>query len=138
MAISEEFKDRSFIKTLSIMLISFISLPLIIMTIMYFNNEGFKDSVNKFLSGLPGKTGGYFQSIPTKQDKEELKKKIAKYYITLDEDRIVDKLLIIKGEDEQLFNDLIILMGRENTGKMEKVKESLLTPKFKRIHLKEY
>ena len=89
-----------------------------------------KDSVNKFLSGLPGKRVDIF-SHSYKQDKEELKK-IAKYYITLDEDRIVDKLLIIKGEDEQLFNDLIILMGRENTGKMEKVKESLLTPKFKK------
>ncbi len=133
MAIStEEFKDRSFTKTLSIILISFISLPLIIMTIMYFSNEGFKDNANKFLSGLPGKTGGYFQSIPTKEDKEELKKRIAKYYIGLDEGRIVDKLLIVKGEDEQLFNDLVVLMSKENTSKMKKVKEILKGSKFKK------
>lgn len=131
----EEFKDRSFIKSLSIMLISFISLPLIVTVIIYFSNEGFKDNTNKFLSGLPGKIGGYFQSIPTKKEKEELKKKIAGYYINLDEDRIIDKLLITKGEDEQLFNDLVILMGQENTNKMKIVKENLATPRFKKNSL---
>lgn len=132
MAISkEEFKDKSFIKTLSIVLISFISLPLIIMVMMYFSNEGFKDNANKILSGLPGNAGGYFQSIPTKVEREELKKNIAKHYINLDEGRIVDKLLIVKGEDEQLFNDLIVLMSRENSSKMKKVKEKLRVSQFK-------
>lgn len=131
----EEFKDRSFIKNLSIMLISFISLPLIVTVIIYFSNEGFKDNANKLLSGLPGKTGGYFQSIPTKKEKEELKKKIARYYINLDEDRIVDKLLITKGEDGQLFNDLVLLMSEENTNKMKKVKESLAVPGLKKNSL---
>ncbi|MFW5647768.1 MAG: hypothetical protein ACOCG5_01645 [Candidatus Alkaliphilus sp. MAG34] len=129
---TEEFKDKSFAKILSTILISFISLPLIIMGILYFSNEGFKDNANKILSGLPGNIGGYFQTIPTKKEKEELKRKIAQYYINLDEDRIIDKLLIIKGENQQLFNDLVILMSKENANKMKKVKENLEAPKFKK------
>lgn len=121
----EEFKEKSFIKTLSIMLISFIALPLIIMGIMYFSNESFKDNANKILSVLPGSIGSYFQNMPTKNEREQLKKNIAKYYVDLDQSRIVDKLLIVKGEDEQLFNDLLILMSKENPNKMKKVKEDL-------------
>ncbi|MBU5677416.1 hypothetical protein KQI88_13420 [Alkaliphilus sp. MSJ-5] len=121
----EEFKEKSFIKTLSIMLISFIALPLIIMGIMYFGNENFKDNANKILSGLPGSIGSYFQSIPTKNEREQLKKNIAKHYVDLDQSRIVDKLLIVKGEDEELFKDLLILMSKENPNKMKKVKEDL-------------
>ena len=41
-------------------------------------------------------------------------------------------MLIVKGEDEQLFNDLVVLMSKENTSKMKRVKESLLIPEFKR------
>lgn len=130
MAISEETKGKSIIKTLSVILISFISLPVIIMAIMYFSNVDFKDNANKILSGLPGNLGGYFQSIPTLDEREEIKRDIAKYYISLDEDRIVDKLLIVKGEDEELFNDLLILMSRENTSKMKRVKDSMKMLKF--------
>lgn len=131
MAISEgRSKGGSIIKTLSVILISFISLPLIVMTIMYFSNEGFRDNANKTLSGLPGGLGGYFQSIPSLDEREGLKRDIAKYYIALDEDRIVDKLLIIKGEDKQLYDDLLVLMTRENSSKMKRVKDSLKLSKF--------
>ncbi len=112
------------------MLISFISLPLIIMGIMYFSNENFKDNANQFLSTLPGNLGGYFQSIPTKDEKESIKKVIAKSYLDLDHERIVDKLLIIKGEDQELYNDLIVLMNKENPKKMANVKEDLRLSNF--------
>lgn len=127
----EEFKKGSFIKILSTILIAFIALPLITMGIMYFSNENFNDSANNILSALPGNLGSYFQSIPTKSEREQVKKNIAKYYIGLDESRIVDKLLIIKGEDEGLYNDLIILMSKENPNKMKNVKENLRLKNFK-------
>jgi len=100
-------------------------LPLLTMSIMYFSNENFKDNANKVLSALPGNLGNHFQSVPTKDEREKLKKDIAKHYVGLDPNRIVDKLLIVKGEDTQLFNDLIILMSRENPNKMKNVKEDL-------------
>lgn len=121
----EDVKQRSFAKILSIILIAFISLPLMTMTLMYFSNDGFRDNANKVLSGLPGRLGNYFGSAPTKEEREEIKKNIARYYIDLDQNRIVDKLLIIKGEDQQLYNDLIILMSKENPNKMKNVKEVL-------------
>lgn len=130
MAVGEEYKDRSFIKTLSIVLISFISLPLIIMMAMYFTNETFQDNANNILSGLPGKTGTYFQLLPTKKEKEKTKDDIAKYYINFDEDRIVDKLLIVKREDDELFKYLLDSMGKEDPIKMKKVNEKLKTLKF--------
>lgn len=122
---NEELNKKSFFKTISIIVMSFIALPLITVSIMYFTNEDFKDTANKILSVLPGNVGNYFQSVPTKDEREELKKNIAKYYVGLDQDRIVDKLLIIKGEDEELFNDLVVLMSRENSTKMKRVKEDL-------------
>lgn len=121
----EKSKSKSLIKTISIIIVSFITLPILIASIMYFTNKDFKDSSNQFLSTLPGNIGGYFQSIPTQSEKEQIKKDIAKHYINLDVERIVDKLLIVKGEDEELYNDLIMLMSRENSGKMNKVKENL-------------
>ena len=122
---NQELNKKSFFKTISIIVMSFIALPLITVSIMYFTNEDFKDTANKILSVLPGNVGNYFQSVPTKDEREELKKNIAKYYVGLDQDRIVDKLLIIKGEDEELFNDLVVLMSRENSTKMKRVKEDL-------------
>jgi len=124
-AVKEELDKGSFTKTLSIILISLIALPVITMGIMYFSNQSFKDNANKILSTLPGNLGSYFQNIPTKDEREQLKKNIAKYYVSLDQNRIVDKLLIVKGEDQQLYNDLIILMSKQNPKKMKSVKEDL-------------
>lgn len=128
---NEQLNKNSIFKTILIIVISFISLPLIILTIMYFSNEDFKDNANKVLSVLPGKAGVYFQSVPTKMEREDIKKDIAKHYITLDENRILDKLLIVKGENEQLYNDLVVLMSKENPNKMKKVKEQLKVLKIK-------
>ncbi|ABW19028.1 hypothetical protein [Alkaliphilus oremlandii] len=128
---NEQLNKNSIFKTILIIVISFISLPLIILTIMYFSNEDFKDNANKVLSVLPGKAGVYFQSVPTKMEREDIKKDIAKHYITLDENRILDKLLIVKGENEQLYSDLVVLMSKENPNKMKKVKEQLKVLKIK-------
>lgn len=127
----KEIKDKSFIKTLTIIIISFISLPILVMGMMYFSNEGFKDNANNILSALPGTVGNYFQEIPTKDERQDLKKSIAKHYVNLDEDRIVDKLLIVKGEDSELYNELIVLMSRENSNKMKIVKDNLKALQFK-------
>lgn len=121
----EKIKNKSIIKTLSIILISFITLPILVISIMYFSNKNFKDNANQFLATLPGAIGGYFESIPTKNERTQIKKNIAHHYINLDEERIVDKLLIVKGEDEELYNDLTILMSKENSKKMAKVNEKL-------------
>lgn len=142
--IEEKPKGGSVGKVLLVIFISFISVPLITVSILYFSNRDFKDGTNKFLSKqLPGKTGQYFETIPTVKDEQEMKKNIAKYYITLEEDRIVDKLLIIRGEtslltnkDRDLHEELLSLMYKENRVKAKnvekKLNEILINSKFEK------
>ncbi|QUH26279.1 hypothetical protein [Serpentinicella alkaliphila] len=108
-----------------IAIISFFMLPIITVSILYFTNESFKYTANDFLGFLPGRIGGYFENQPTKEEKEELKNQIAKHYISLNEDRIVDKLLLIKGEDVKLYNDLLVHLNKLNPKKMNEVKDEL-------------
>ncbi|SES67425.1 hypothetical protein SAMN05660297_00192 [Natronincola peptidivorans] len=120
-----ENDNKGLLKGIIIVIIAFLFIPIMTMLIMYFSNEDFRHSTNNVLSILPGNLGGYFQGQPTKTEIESLKLQIAKYYITFEEDRLVDKLLIIKGEDSNLYDDLIILLSRENPMKMRNVNEKL-------------
>lgn len=121
----QENEKKGFLKGLFVVIIAFLFIPIATMIMMYFTNEKFQYNTNNFLTILPGSLGGYFKSLPTKEEKENIKLQVAKYYITLEEDRLVDKLLIIKGEDLELYNDLLILLSRENPIKMKDVKEEL-------------
>lgn len=121
----QETEKRSNLKGIIIVIIAFLFIPLMTVTIMYVGNENFRYTANNFLTILPGNAGGYFRRLPTKEEKENIKVQIAKYYIALEEDRLVDKLLIIKGEDNNLYDDLLILLSKENPMKMRSVKESL-------------
>lgn len=126
MTTSLQEKEKSgFLKGIIIVVIAFLFIPLMTVTIMYVSNENFRHTTNNFLTILPGGAGGYFRRLPTKEEKENLKIQIAKHYITLEEDRLVDKLLIIKGEDSNLYDDLLILLSKENPMKMRNVKENL-------------
>lgn len=121
----QENEKKGFLKGLFIVIIAFLFIPIATMIMMYFTNEKFQYTTNNFLTILPGSLGGYFKALPTKEEKENIKLQVAKYYITLEEDRLLDKLLIIKGEDLELYNDLLILLSRENPIKMKDVKEEL-------------
>ncbi len=142
--IEEKSKGGSIKKTLFTIFVILISIPLIIVGIMYLSNRGFRDSTNNFLSKqLPGKTGQYFETFPTVRDEREMKENIAKYYLSLEEDRAVDKLLIIRGETSLLTNknrdlheELISFMYRENRTKAKniekKLNEILMNSKFEK------
>lgn len=117
--------NKNIIKAIFIVVIGFLLVPLMTMTIMYFSNENFQYKANAFLTILPGSIGDYFKGLPTKEEKENIKLQVAKHYITLDEDRLADKLLIIRGEDHQLYDELLILLSRENPMKMRNVKERI-------------
>ncbi|MCC5912028.1 MAG: hypothetical protein JJT76_16535, partial [Clostridiaceae bacterium] len=116
---------KGIVRPLIIILIAFLILPIMTATVMYFSSENFRYTANDFLTILPGNLGEHFRRIPTSQEKENIKLQIAKNYIDLQEDRLIDKLLIIKGEDEDLYNDLLLLLNRENPMKMRSVKEKL-------------
>ncbi|MDR5658267.1 hypothetical protein RH915_02060 [Serpentinicella sp. ANB-PHB4] len=105
--------------------ISFLTLPIITSVILYFSNNNFQYAANDVLSVLPGNIGTYFESKPTRDEKESLKEVVVDHYISLDEDRLVDKLLAIKGEDIELYNDLLLRLNNKNPRKMNDVKETL-------------
>ncbi|KAB3531384.1 hypothetical protein [Alkaliphilus serpentinus] len=112
-------------KAIAIILASFLLVPALTLVIVYYSNVNFQYTVNRFLSGAPGVIGNYFERIPTKEEQELLKRQIAENYITLEEDRLIDKLLLIRSEDNKLFNDLIIILNDLNSRKMTKVSEGI-------------
>lgn len=113
------------LKALVIVLAAFILVPALTLVIVYYSNVNFQYTVNRFMSGAPGAIGGYFEKKPSKEENEQLKLQIARYYITLEEDRLVDKLLLIRSEDNKLFNDLVIVLNSLNPRKMRDVSESI-------------
>ncbi|NLM03869.1 MAG: hypothetical protein GX214_02490 [Clostridiales bacterium] len=121
----QENEKTSYLKGFIITFLAFLFIPIVTMIIMYFTNDNFHYATNNTLTALPGVLGEHFKSLPTKEEKENIKLQIAKYYIDLDEDRLLDKLLIIKGEDEELYNDLLILLNKENPIKMKLIREKI-------------
>ena len=65
---------------------------------------------NKYLVNLPGSMGDYFSSFPTKPELDNQKVAIAKYFTEIDTSRASDKLILIKNEDEALYNEIIQMM----------------------------
>ncbi|AOY77317.1 hypothetical protein [Clostridium formicaceticum] len=128
----QESEKKRRIKPIFIIVIAFLLIPIMTIIMLYFTSENLRYTMNDYLSLLPSNIGSYFKGMPTKEEKENLKQQIAKHYISLEEDRLVDKLLIVKGEDKDLYDELLLLLNRENPMKMRSVREHLrkaqLTP----------
>lgn len=124
-AINEKEGKSGSLKTILVVVIIVLLAPILTVGILYVSIDTFKQSTNNVLSVLPGPAGNYFRSLPSPEDQDLLKQQIAKHYITMDVDRIVDKLLVIKAEDESLYGDLLFMMNRENPRKMSDVTEKL-------------
>lgn len=120
----EKKKTNVFIAILLILVI-ILGAPLAALTFTYFISEEFQYLTNEFMSEFPLGVGRYFANLPTREEKEKIKLQIAKHYVLMDIDRIVDKLTIIRKEDQQLFNDLLVIMNGMNSRKMQEVNEIL-------------
>lgn len=122
---NKERKKANIAVSVFLILFIIVGVPLSALTITYFTSENFQYLTNEFMSGLPLGIGVYFDNLPTREEKEEIKLQIAAHYILMETDRIVDKLTIIKKEDHQLFNDLLLIMDTKSTHKMHEVNEIL-------------
>lgn len=120
-----EVKKPSKLKALLVVSLAFLMVPLATFLITYYSNDGFRHAANEYLSSMPGGFGRFFADMPTKEEEEIIKRQIAKYYITFEEEKLVDKLLLIRGENQQLFNDLVPILNRENPVKMKMVSEAI-------------
>ena len=106
-----------------ILIIIFIIIPLILLSLFYFNNKTFKAKVNNLLSRLPGSAGEYFRNSPTDKERQMMKSELANYYLSLDPAVAADKLYIIKNEDDKLYQDIIKLMNSISNEKTTKIIE---------------
>ncbi|KXZ39769.1 hypothetical protein SAMN05661008_00553 [Alkalithermobacter thermoalcaliphilus JW-YL-7 = DSM 7308] len=87
--------------------------PIFAIIILYFSSETISDKVNAILKDFPV-IGKQFESIPTKQERLERKRTLARYYLSLEEDRVIDKLILLKKEDRKLFDSIVGYMRQLN------------------------
>lgn len=77
----------------------------------YFLNKSFQMKVNEHLSNIPGNIGKHFENQFDQSGGEDKKSYLANYYLSLENDIAADKMYIIKGKDEKLFNDIVKIMN---------------------------
>lgn len=115
MEIEQQNKKR--VKRKWVIILTAIVLPILILSLLYFNNMSFKLRVNNLLSRVPGGIGDRFKTLPTDFDSQEKKAYLADYYLSLEPADAADKLYIIKKDDEQLYSEIIRLMNSNSSSK---------------------
>ncbi|MBB6216476.1 flagellar motility protein MotE (MotC chaperone) [Anaerosolibacter carboniphilus] len=121
--LENENQGLSIGKIVIIVILVFTFVPISVLSILYFTNENFKYIANGHLGNAPGAIGKYFQSFPTRDEREAQKRNVANYLLDLDTSRAADKLILIKKEDNALFSDLIKIMSEKNAKKTEPILE---------------
>lgn len=113
-----------------VILLALFLTPLVVIVLLYFFNQDFKLNVNSVMSGAPGVVGDFFEKFPTKEEQQEQIRLISENLITLDNERAVDKLLVLKGEDQDIYNQVVQDMLRINPNKtrqiLDKIREATL------------
>lgn len=104
-----------------VIILTAIVLPILILSLLYFNNMSFKLRVNNLLSRVPGGIGDRFKTLPTDFDSQEKKVFLADYYLSLEPADAADKLYIIKKDDEQLYSEIIRLMNSNSSSKTSEI-----------------
>ncbi|SHJ91735.1 MotE family protein [Paramaledivibacter caminithermalis] len=112
-------------KILLVVFMVFIITPLLIVGIIYYTNDSFKMEANKILVNLPGPVGEYFKTYPTKNELDTQKISVAKYLVGIDNNRAIDKLILIKNEDEVLYNEIIKLMIKLDANKTKAIMDQI-------------
>lgn len=99
--------------------------PLVVFGAAYFLSDSVKDTVNPVLSQLPGPVGAFFDSYPTPEETSDQVQEISDYFLSIETDRAVDKLNLIKKEDLELYNEVVKGMLRQNPNESDIILEQL-------------
>ncbi len=94
-------------------------------TALYNFVSPFRDIANTTLGALPGPIGERFSKLPTAAETEQQVERVANYLLSLPDERIIDKLLAIKAEDEAIYQDVIKIMLRAEPRRAERVLENI-------------
>lgn len=128
----QEKKNKSWLGGCLIIFMVLLITPLLVIGALYFINDNFKMNANQALAGMPGGIGEYFSSFPTEAEKREQVSLVADHILKLPHDRAVDKLLILRGEDVGVYDDVVRSMLRVNPNQtrviLEKIRLSTLAP----------
>lgn len=111
-------------KVVLVLLLFFIIIPGIALASFYFLNETFMYRLNAALSDAPI-VGTYFDSIPTRQEKEEQIQSIAEYFLEISSDRAVDKLILIKTDEQSMYDDIIKIMLQKDPNSTKLILEDI-------------
>ncbi len=108
-----------------------ITIPILTFIILYFTNASVNTMGNNLFKGLPfiGKT---FQAFPSKAEQEERKKILAEYYLSLDQSRTVDKLIILKKQDSKLYDDILLEMNKKDLATTKDILKEIRNKEIKK------
>lgn len=106
--------------------------PVVIFAAAYFLSDSVKNTVNPVLSQLPGPIGAFFDSYPTPEETTGQVQAISDYFLSIEKDRAVDKLNLIKKEDEALYNEVVKGMLRQNPNEADVILEQLRQANLKK------
>lgn len=122
----EKKKAKGLGGCLVILLILFLT-PLLALSAFYMFNRDFKLNVNGLMSNAPGALGDYFEKFPTRAEELEQIRIVSSFILGLEQDRAVDKLLLLQNDDPRIYDDVIKDMLRINPNKTRTILEGLRT-----------
>jgi|GEM_PF-1846155 len=111
------------LRDIAIVLGVFFALPIFTGIIAYSLNDQVYETTNRVLTNLPGRIGSFFDREGEEQEREKIKEELADYYIEFENEQLADKLIMLRGEDRELYRDLRERLGRRNLGKVTEVEE---------------
>lgn len=122
----EKKKAKGLGGCLVILLILFLT-PLLALSAFYMFNRDFKLNVNGLMSNAPGAIGEYFEKFPTRAEELEQVRVVSSFMLDLEQDRAVDKLLLLQNDDPRIYDDVIKDMLRINPNKTRTILEGIRT-----------
>lgn len=122
---SNEEKKSGGLKGVLLILVIVLVVPVVALGGVYILNDNFKLESNKYLSKLPGPVGEYFESYSTEEETSNQVLSIADYLLNIDVSRAVDKMQLIRADDEAVYDEIVRSMLRINPNETEVILEEI-------------
>lgn len=118
-----------------ILALSFLVAILFAFLIVYIINPEFKVSADNAMKKMPliSSIAGIGDSA---QDIEAQKNDLAEYYLSLDEGRVIDKLMLLKKQDKRLYKEIVQLMKDDDFESTQEVLSEISLKEMKKNALK--
>ncbi|MCH4888722.1 hypothetical protein EZV73_14100 [Acidaminobacter sp. JC074] len=126
----KEKKGGGLVKGIVILLIFMIIIPALGIAGFYFMNETFQYRMNAALTDFP-LVGSYFDSLPTRAEKNEQIKSIAEHFLDISADSAVDKLIIISTDDKTMYDDIVKVMYQIDPNSTKIILEDIRSKQLK-------